>query len=320
MNLYTVFFEKYKNDPARRAVETVDVYACNEGEAEHNGREVMAKRGLKGYRITTTKLTESNVTPPADGQLEPTKPNLTPDFSALHLGRYQPEPHKPSQEILDLTNKFLKKLFDLYHKQDKGKRNDSYAFHVVLPDALVWSDYAQNVDQRERTLIGSNASIEGHLVEAIFKRNLVGITADIIFLIQNFTQQPEFEDWSARHLFTSKKTIEVEEVDVDVILGKVTNRPPVYKQGKEELRVMFDMVNTKSGKTQRVEVVFHDAEFQEVIVKLDRDTTVLTINNRDEPKIAHMRYIADINGFLHCLDQVLFMIREKVDGNLEVGD
>jgi hypothetical protein len=250
----------------------------------------------------------------------------------LHISKYRHEPRKPDDRLMTLTNNFLQDFFVLAQKceQDSNekfnelkskpskkvviKENKSFHFHYTLPEALLHSEYALANDYRDRQLVGMS-SIADTIIKTSFELSLRGIGKDILFLINNFKKQPKYEDYRAENITRKHKIIVTEGINIDAMLkkGKDKDKPAVYPKNTEETTVSFTFQNSKSGGKQIVDVIFHDSELEKVLVKNSDNELVLVINGQDEPKIQHYRHIADINGFLHCLDQVLFLIKYDND-------
>lgn len=226
-------------------------------------------------------------------------------------------------ELQALTNTFITQFNDLFAKLD-GKRNDGYAFGYPLVECLINSDYLNSVNEDCYGNLLDMGFVQ-NVVNGYFERNIDKFELDtkIDFILNNYDNQMPHDDWRVTNLKSEDKPIDVEEFNMDVMLGHITDPaiPATYKVIKAETTKRFELHNNKSGYMGICEVKTIEGESSKILLynhtgkelQLDIDTSY----HKLEPRIMHYKYVSDINGFLNVINQVIYGITDNMEDDTE---
>jgi len=227
-----------------------------------------------------------------------------------------------SSDLQKLTDEFIQKFFDMAHASDvsekansdmpqliSDKRDDGFAFNHTLAKCIVDSQYAKNKDAKQTNYPLIGMGFVDNIIKGFFQNRISNFNDDMKFVLDNFKSQEQYSDWTFGDLKVTTASAEVEEVNVDAILGKDKSAPTFIKVWKTKKTHSFTARNAKNGYKGICKVIFLDNELQEThIYNHDGENLELVINDRGEPTIQNYKYVANINSFFNVLDQVVFGI------------
>lgn len=214
-------------------------------------------------------------------------------------------------ELQDLTNKFLEDFFVLYAKLDGRKRDDSFVFHYILPDALIGSEFyindRSNNDDYGVFLTMSSISITLAVKEMEFKSKL--LIPKLLFLIDYW--QENDTDRSLISLISDK--LENAEFDTFDWTKPDMSDLKIGKEKKDFRRVIFKLHNTTNYMDLKVTLDFDPDSKKVKEVRVLNAKGLFFTHTERETKITEYDSIKDVNGLFSALNNVIISIEEKLN-------
>lgn len=215
-------------------------------------------------------------------------------------------------ELRELTNKFLTEFFAVYAKTNNNKADDGYAFGYPLVECLVNSDYLRT-DNTNFAYALCDMGFVQNIMNGMFERNvnLFELNKKMLYILENHTHQPEYEDWRYMDYKKTSKTVTID--DLKFKRGKSLEFE-VVKTNKKETTHAFTVYNAKSGYKGKVHIIFIGKELNRVEL-YNKDEKIMTIDltyNEVRPVVHHFKYVADINSFFSITETVCIIIDEAI--------
>jgi hypothetical protein len=234
---------------------------------------------------------------------------------------------KVSNELLDLTNKFLKDFFDICETEEnkeidestikrKRERDELYYFNFTLAYAIAQSNYPKYDVQN--TLLMGMASFDDSIAKKFMNNRCQGFVKLIEKRIKNTKDQ---EDYLVKNI----KKIESVEDDFKLKFYKDENGKRNMKSipcKTKTMDISFNVSNNKSGFSGSVVIhkkwdthftskdkyykkyVIDSIDFyckKEKIMRIDYRFDFKNFTYYEEVEFMHYKHIADINSFYFVL-------------------
>ncbi len=235
-------------------------------------------------------------------------------------------------ELLSLTNKFLSEFFELYGQLNGGTRDDGYAFNYNMIECLINSDY---MDRKEEIGGLMEMGFVQNTINGFFEHNISEseLHNKVSFIIDNYDAQVPDADWYIADLCITTGTTIIEDIDIDILSGKIEatiDRPAILKIEKPTITQTFSLHNNKSGYVGICDVITIDGKDKtinlycpnkknlQLSVNVEQAYKIINVKAGEyekyiqvEPKIMHYSYCSNINGFIEVVDQVYYEIKDN---------
>lgn len=215
------------------------------------------------------------------------------------------------KRLLDLTNEFLEKFFEMANVVDgktRQKDNDSFVFHFTLSDALIQSDHYQN-DKEHNDSYGAYlcmSALSTNLAQAELEHRTKNFFPKILTIINN----PEkcISDRSLVQIISD--TIESKEFAESNWIG---NKFVGFENVTREYRkVKLNIWNTTNSMNLILDVVFSPKRYDvidEILVYYPTNPTgLILIKSNSKTEIRDIRAIRDVNGLFSAVNTIMFSI------------
>jgi hypothetical protein len=259
--------------------------------------------------------------------------------------------------LIELTNKFLADFFDIYHEEQvqkhaeepklySDKRDDGFVFGYVLPKAILCSDHVQAIDSSEVSSPLMSWGFVDNITKGFFKHHTQDTYKDLEYILENFNDQEEYDDYRAENLQVEESSETKKELNFNYLFGENKGNEEIKYVDKTTVTLIksFEFLNTKSSFRCKVNVKYKNGRLSSTTVQALKgqggysdnpmvlrisyspdfgykaneagEQEVVVTSYEETPEIEHFRYTPEINGFYYMVNQVhcgikMFQKRKK---------